>query len=170
MTAEQPVEMRTTWSERPDPVEMRRNYGAVVDRARRGRFRAPERGWPAELVLAHLLATNELFLRVGEGVKRGERPDCGGEEAVADEELARRAAEAGGLEELARRLERSAERLAAHAESLTDAEARTPVRFRVVHEGQVMVDEDRPWGTILDGQVGFHLPLHLKQLEDLAAT
>src|SRR5215472_2441428 len=159
---------QTEWADRPNTAEMREQYTAVVDLARRGGFQAPESGWTAEQVVAHLLATTENFIAVGDGVKRGERPDCGDPEVVADDVLARRAAESGGLAGLAARLADAGERLAAHADSLSDAEAATPVRFTVYHEGRQLVDEPRAWGRILAGQTSFHLPLHRKQLEALA--
>jgi hypothetical protein len=59
-------------------------------------------------VVAHLLATTENFLAVGGGVKRGERPDCGDAEIVADDIPARRAAESGGLAGLSRSWRRRA--------------------------------------------------------------
>src|SRR5215831_11469295 len=114
---------QTEWADRPDPEQMRERYGAVLELARSGGFRAPESGWTAELVLAHLLATTENFLAVGGGVHRGERPDCGDPEVVADDVLTRRAAESGGLAGLSAQLAEAGERLAAHADSLSDAEA-----------------------------------------------
>jgi hypothetical protein len=158
---------QTDWANRPNTADMRDQYRAVADLARRGGFRAPESGWPAELVLAHLVATNENFLAVGAGVQRGERLDCGHPELVEDEALTRRVAEAGGLAGLAGQLEATADRLAAHADSLTDAEAETQVRFTVYHEGRQLMDEPRAWGNILAGQTTFHLPMHLRQLEAL---
>jgi hypothetical protein len=155
------------WSDRPDPAEMHERYAAVVDMARRAAFRTPEIGWPAELVLAHLVATTDNFAAVGAGVRRGETPPCGAPEIVDDEVLARLVAESGGIAGVSDRLEAAAARLVAHAESLSDAEAATQVRFTVYHEGEQIVDEPRPWGRILAGQTTFHLPLHLKQLEAL---
>jgi DinB superfamily len=158
---------QTEWADRPNPAEMRQQYRAIVDLARRGGFQTPESGWQAELVVAHLVATTEKFLEVGAGVRRGERPDCGDPDATADEALVRRAAESGGLAGLSARLEESGERLAALGESLSDAEAATPVRFTVYHEGRQLVDEPRAFGKILAGHASFHLPLHLRQLEAL---
>jgi len=161
--------MAMQWADHPDPAELRGAYGAVVDLARRASFRTPDTGWPAELVLAHLLATTETFLAVGAGVKRGEQPDCGSPDVVDDELLARTAGEVGGLAGLSRRLEESGARLVAYAESLTAEEAATRVRFTVYHEGSQLVDEPRPWGQILAGHGSFHMPLHLRQLEALTA-
>lgn len=161
---------QTEWADRPNTADMREEYGAVVDLARRGGFRAPESGWTAELVVAHLLATTENFLAVGDGVKRGGRPDCGDPEIVADEVLARRAQASGGLAGLAGQLAEAGERLAVHADSLSDAEAATQVRFTVYHDGRQLVDEPRAWGRILAGQTSFHVPLHRKQLEALAGS
>lgn len=156
------------WPDQPDPVEMRERYAAVVDLARRATFRTPESGWGAEQVLAHLAATTDLFNTVGDGVRRGERPDCGDREVVDDEALTRRTADAGGLAGLLTQLEASAARLVAQAESLTADEAATPVRFTVYHDGGMLLDEPRPWGRILGGHTIFHLPLHTRQLEALA--
>lgn len=161
--------MSLEWADRPDTADMREQYAGVVDLARRASFRAPDSGWTADLVLSHLVATTENFLAVGAGVKNGDRPDCGDPEVVADDLLARRAAECGGLVGLSAQLEASAARLVAHAESLTDAEAATPVRFTVYHEGRQLVDEPRAWGQILAGQTSFHLPLHRRQLEALVS-
>lgn len=159
--------MSQDWADRPDTAEMQAQYAGLVDLGLRASFRTPESGWTADLVLAHLLATTENFLAVGAGVKRGDQPDCGDPEVVADDVLARRSAEAGGLAGLAAQLEATASRLVAHAESLTDAEVATPLRFTVYHDGRQIVDEPRAWGKILAGHQSFHLPLHRRQLEAL---
>jgi hypothetical protein len=156
------------WADRPDPAEMRQSYAAVLDLARRGGFQAPESGWTADLVLAHLLATTETFEAVGAGVKLGERPECGNPDVVDERCLARRSAELGGVEGLWEQLEAASARLVAHAESLTDAETRAEVRFIVFHDGRLLADEMRAWGKILAGHASFHLPLHRDQLRALA--
>src|SRR5690348_5547736 len=150
------------WADRPNTTEMRDRFADVAELARRGGFRSPEAGWTAEQVVAHVLATTEKFLSVGAGVKRGERPDTGDPDALEDDVLARRAAESGGLAGLSTQLEDAGARLAAHAESLTDDEAATEVRFVVYHEGRQLMDEPRAWGKILAGHASFHLPLHCK--------
>lgn len=160
--------MAQQWADRPDVDLMRQNFAAVLDLARRGGFQTPESGWTAEMVVAHVLAATETFLAVGEGVKRGEQPECGDPDVTADELLARRAAEVGGLSGLSRRLEAASERLVAQAESLTEGEARTKVRFVVWHEGRQLADEMRAFGSILAGHASFHLPLHIDQLKALA--
>jgi hypothetical protein len=160
--------MQRTFSREAVADELRRNYAAVLDLARAGGFRDPETGWSADLVVAHLAANDELFLAVGEAVRRGERPDYENLPGVTDAVLERRVAEAGGAAGLVRRLEASSAALVAHVASMTDAEAATPVRFHVFHAGRELVDEVRPWGAIVAGQAGFHLPLHLAQLRALA--
>jgi hypothetical protein len=158
------------WSGHPVPAELRERYASAVDLARRGSFRTPGGGWTAELVLAHLAATTDTFVEVGAAVKRGERPEYDDPDLVADAVLAERAAESGGLAGVTEWLEASAARLVAHAESLTEAEAATPVRFTVYHAGRRVPDEPRPWGRILASQASFHLPLHLRQLQALGAA
>lgn len=159
---------RSEWGDRPDVAAMRNGFTDLAALARQGAFRAPESGWTAEQVLAHVLAATELFVEVGEGVRRGAAPECADPHVVADEVLARRARELGGLPGLARELEAAGARLAAQAESLTDAEAATEVRFRVWHDGREIADEMRAFGTILAGHASFHLPLHRNQLAALA--
>ncbi|HXM58227.1 MAG TPA: hypothetical protein VOB72_22700 [Candidatus Dormibacteraeota bacterium] len=161
---------RTPWSYRPEAAELREVYAAVVDLARRATFRQPRSGWPAELVLAHLAMIADHLVTVGDAVRRGERPVAGNPDHVDDETLARRVADAGGLPGLLDQLEAGGERLAAHAESLTEAEAATPVRLTVYHYGRQIVDEPQPWGMILASQARFHLPLHARQLLAMAAT
>jgi hypothetical protein len=155
------------WSDRPDPDEMRASYDTMLALARQGGFREPEQGWKAEQVLAHVLATTELFTVVGEGVRRGEAPECGNPDVVDDELLARRAAELGGVAGLTDRLESAAAGLVTCAGSLTDDQATTKVRFIVHHDGSQIADEPRTFGSILSGHAGFHLPLHIKQLQAL---
>jgi hypothetical protein len=161
---------RMQWSYRPDAAELREVYAAVADLARRATFRHPRSGWTAELVLAHLATIADHLAAVGDAVRRGERPVAGNPDHVDDETLARRVADAGGIPGLLDQLEAGAERLVAHAESLTEAEAATPVRLVVYHHGRQVVDEPQPWGMILSSQARFHLPLHARQLMAMAAS
>jgi hypothetical protein len=156
------------WGDRPNAAQMRQNYDTVIGLARAGGFRSPEAGWRAEQVLGHVLAVTELFSNVGAGVRRGERPDCGHPDVVDDDLLLRRAAELGGIDGLAERLESASAELLSYAESLTDAEAATGVQFIVYHAGNKIADEPRAYGKILAGHSSFHLPLHIDQLRALA--
>src|SRR5215472_12974302 len=61
---------------------------------------------------------DELFLAVGEAIRRGERPDYDNLESVTEETLQRRVAEAGGMAALVDRLQATSARLIEHAESL----------------------------------------------------
>lgn len=154
------------FADRPDPVEMRRRYAEVTDLARRGGFRKPATGWTAEQVLAHLLATTRHFVSIAEAVKRGERPDVG-DATFVDDEVLQRSAEGLGVDGLSAQLDAASVHLVAEAESLTDAEAGTQLRFTVHHDGATLVDAPQPWGQILAGHASFHLPLHVDQLRAL---
>ena len=153
-----------------DTSEMRRNYASVVELARGGGFRAPSEGWSAERVIAHLTANDELFLAVGEAIRRGERPDYDNLASVTEETLQRRVAEAGGMTALVDRLEATSARLIEHAESLSQDEAAAEVRFHVFHDGRTLVDEVRCWGDIVAGQGNVHIPIHIRQLRALIAS
>jgi hypothetical protein len=158
------------WADRPDATQMRQNFDTLLGLARAGGFQAPETGWTAEQVLGHVIAATELFSNVAAGVRRGERPVAGDPEVVDDDLLARQAAELGGLAGLTDRLASASAELIGHAESLTDAEAATEVRFVVYHAGSVIADGPRAFGKILAGHSSFHLPLHIDQLRALVAA
>jgi hypothetical protein len=155
------------WSDRPDADLMQRNYSTVIELARNGGFHAPEKGWTAEQVVAHLLSTTEKFVSVGQAVDRGEQPATGDPDAVDDQVLARRTAEAGGLDGLTARLESASAQLVAYSAAISDGSAKAEVRFVVHHDGAVIADEMRVWGSILAGHASFHLPLHIDQLRAL---
>ena len=75
------------------------------------------------------------------------------------------AAGRGGLIEEARR---SSARVLGVLGRLNAEQRATEVHCRLVHEGEVMVDEPRPWGVIaIEVQAGMHLPAHVEQLRKL---
>jgi hypothetical protein len=156
------------WADRPDADLMQRNYATVIELARRGGFHAPEKGWTAEQVVAHLLSTTEKFVSVGQAVDRGEQPVTGDPDVVDDQALTRRTTAAGGLDGLTARLESASAQLVAYSAAISEGSATTEVQFVVHHDGAIIADEMRAWGKILAGHASFHLPLHIDQLKALA--
>lgn len=141
-------------------------YATFAAALRAGGFSAPADpgSWPAELVAAHVIKNNEYWTETARRVAAGERPTYDNEPAVDAAELAAYVQETGGLDHLAREVERSAADLAAAYEALTPEEGAQPVLVRIHHDGELIVDEPRPIAAMLRGNATFHQQMHLEQL------
>lgn len=141
-------------------------YQTFAAALRAGGFTAPADpdSWSAELIAAHVIMNNEFWTDAARRVADGEQPVYDNEPAVDAAELAQAVVRLGTLEELAGDVERSARELAASYAALSDDEAERPISVRIHHDGDVIVDEPRPIGSMLEGNAGFHQQMHLDQL------
>jgi uncharacterized protein YciI len=127
----------------------------------------PDGEWPAELIGAHVAVNNDLIAEAAEQVAAGEGPvTCDNAAGVDEDELAAFAKAAGGLTGLAGAVERSAARLARARDALGDR-ADTPVHVVIRDGGRVVQDGPWPIGAFAEGNAGFHLDMHAKQLRSL---
>jgi uncharacterized protein YciI len=142
-------------------------YAPFVAALLGGRFAEPEPGeWTAEQIAAHVTLNNDLIAEMAERIAAGETVAYDNEPAVADEDLARYAAEVGGLAGLARAVERSAARLE-QAKAALGERAGTELPVVIRDGGEIVRDGPIPVGAFIDGNAGFHLAAHLDQLKAL---
>ncbi|HXY43720.1 MAG TPA: hypothetical protein VEH29_06005 [Acidimicrobiales bacterium] len=142
-------------------------HAPFVASLRAGSFKAPEEGWPAELIGAHVAVNNQLIAEVAERVGAGDHPSYDNAVAVDEAELQAFADAAGGLGELADAVERSAARLAAAHSALSEEQASTLVQAVIHDGGTVVVDRPMAVGSLCEGNAGFHLENHREQLRAL---
>ena len=145
-------------------------YAPFVASLLAGGFGPPPHGeWSAELVAAHVARNNDLIAAVAERIAAGETAGYDNAAAVDEAELAMYTAQAHGTAGLAREVERTAGRLE-RARNALGERALTPVPVLITDHGQVVRDGLMPIGQLIEGNVTFHLDLHLNQLKALELT
>jgi uncharacterized protein YciI len=145
-------------------------YSPFVASLLAGGFGPPQDGeWPAELVAAHIARNNDMIAEVAEKIAARQEAGYDNAAGVDETELAGYAASAGGLPGLAREVERSAIRLERARDALGDL-ADTPVHVIIRDHGEIVRDGPMTIGAFIEGNVGFHLDLHLAQLKSLVLT
>jgi len=145
-------------------------YFEILHLLNHRRFAAPASGWTIEMTVAHLIANDRLFVATGTALRRGEKPGYDNRPAVDEARLQRLVDEVGELPKLTAAFEQSSRDLLALARTVTAGQGRIGVRFRVFHAGIEIVDEVRPWHDILTSIGSVHLPMHLRQIENLAVA
>ncbi len=131
-----------------------------------GRPVDPE-AWPAELIAAHIILTNDLLTDAARSVVSGEVPVYDNGPAHDGERLREVLVRTGALSELAHEVERSASDLQAAYVQLSAHQRQTLLRTRLSHNGAVVVDESRPIGATIQHSANEHVTVHLSQLLDL---
>ena len=149
------------------PVSISAAYAPFAATLLGARFAGPEPGeWTAEQIAAHVVLNNDLIAETAERVAAGQPAAYDNAPTVADEDLARYAAEVGGPAGLAREVDRSAARLERAKAALGDL-AGTEVPVVIRDGGRIVQDGPVPIGEFVDGNAGFHLAAHLAQLKAL---
>ena len=95
-------------------------YEHFVATLRKGGFRAPIEGWPAELVAAHVARNNEVITEAAERIVAGEQPTYDNRAAVDDTQLRAFSDAVGGIVCLCEAVEASARRQARTWAALDD--------------------------------------------------
>ena len=139
-------------------------YAPFAAALREGGFEAPADGWPAELVAAHVSRNNDLISEVAERVVAGGQPTYDNGAAVDEAELRTFADRAGGLSGLAAFVEASARRLARAWGALDETSGGYMVPAVIVDSGRVVRDAPIALSSLIEGNVSFHLDMHLEQL------
>ncbi len=149
--------------------EIEAAYGPFTTALRGGGFGEPvdPDEWPAELIAAHVIMNNDLFTEAARAVKEGRVPTYDNERTHDGDALREVLVQIGSLPELAHEVERSASDLQAAYDMLDAAQRATMMLTRIYHEGALIVDDERPIGTMIEGNAGFHLEAHHKQLLEL---
>ncbi|MEM9611628.1 MAG: SRPBCC domain-containing protein [Actinomycetota bacterium] len=147
-------------------------YAAFFATAEEGGFGPPTVGaWSAEEVVAHVALNDLAMTAVCQALVHGRPPMFGNEVCQRPEVLARWIKACGDLDGLVARGRRVATVATAAIRRLSAEQLATPVACRLLHEGQVVLEDEMPWSVIaVDTQTGRHLPAHIEQLTDLRAT
>lgn len=122
--------------------------------------------WPAELIAAHVILVNDLLTDAARLVASGGEPVYDDAAAHDGDSLREILVRTGAMPELAHELERSASDLQAAYEQLSDEQRKTQLRTRLSHNGDVVVDEQRPIGDTIRSAPQ-HVDGHLSRLLDL---
>jgi hypothetical protein len=150
--------------------QMQASYAPFIASLRDGKCDAPDEGWSAALIAAHIVANNDAIAEVAERIAAWESPGYDNEAAVDGATLKLLADEVGGLAGLADAVERSATRLAVAQENLTDETSQIEVDVTIHSDGAIVVDRRVPIGELIDGNATFHLESHFESLSALKKT
>ncbi len=142
-------------------------YADFIDELAAGGFRAPaDGGWTAEQITANVVHNHEELIAVTEAVLVGEKVAYDDRERTDLAELDRYVAAYGGLRGLADRLAETIIVLRELAGQLAER-GNTLVPVRIVEDGDVLVDQPLPWGTLLELDEEVYVPRRLEQLRAL---
>jgi uncharacterized protein len=134
-----------------------------------GDFLAPvhDDTWPAEIVLAHVIATERTFTALGAELLLGRDVAYDNQVAISRPYLDAIADARRDLEALRAELRRGGAELVAVADRVGAAVATTSFPCRI-HDGETLVlDGAMSFADLLQGHARDHLPLHLRQLDTL---
>jgi hypothetical protein len=153
-----------------DTTALEAAYRRLLDVARAGGFRPPADAgaWPAELQLAHVVATDRLLaattaeLIAGGSQLRYDNLAATTADYLAD--IGRAAGDWAGLVAAARQ---GGLELVLLARRLSEAQAATPVPVRIRDGEAVRVDAALPWAGVLHTHAEVHLAEHTAALAAL---
>jgi hypothetical protein len=132
-----------------------------------GGFDEPDDGaWGAELIAAHVARNNDMVAAAAESVLRGEEVTYDNALAIDEVELRRYIEEAGGVDELAREVGRSAARLDRVYEELGERRD-TVIAVRIQDGGAVVYEGPMPVGDFIELNASGHLSAHTEQINSL---
>ena len=152
-----------------DLGSLRAAYDAFFAEAERGGFGPPPPGeWDAAQVVAHVALNDVAMAGVGRDLVSGRVPTfdnvlCQDRDVLAA--LVERCGDEAGLVSFARDQARTAVRVVSR---LDDVQRETRVPCRLLHDGDVVVDQPLPWWEVaVVMQAGRHLVAHTGQLDEL---
>lgn len=152
-----------------DTTALESAYRKLLDVARGGAFRPPadQGAWPAEYVLAHVVANDRLLAAATAEILAGERPSYDNRASAHDAYLADIGRAAGDLDGLVDMVRRCGLELVLLARRLDPDQAATPVQTRIRDGDEIRVDGPVPWSGVLNTHAEVHLPSHTGDLEAL---
>jgi hypothetical protein len=129
-------------------------YQAVIALGEQCEFAAPDDGWTASMVFAHLTVNDHLLMS---GIRDGRYDNS---QAVDETRLRSEPSPLTSLRQ-------SSRALVALAGGLSDAEAAAEIAVLISDGGVVRVDQPMSVGRLLQIYTDVHLPSHREQLESL---
>lgn len=146
-------------------------YRRFIAVAREGGFRPPadRSAWPAEHLVAHVLANDRLLSAATAEILAGGAPSYDNTPATLEPYLAEIGRAAGDWDGLVATARQCGLELVMLARRLDGAAVDRPVQVRILDGGTVRVEGMVPWSGVLATQAEVHLPAHTEELEQLRA-
>lgn len=158
----------------PDLDELTAAYESFFALAESGDFGpAPAGEWDADTTIAHVALNDLAMNQVCQALVHGKTAGLRFENQICHDAAALRGwiESAGNRTELVARGRATALQVRAGLRRLSDEQRAALVHCRLTHDGNVMVDEPRPWGAIaIVVQAQVHLPAHVEQVANLRQT
>jgi hypothetical protein len=152
-----------------DLHELTRANERIVDIALGRRFRpACATEWPADVLLAHVIANHRLNAVTTVELLAGRTPRYDNRQTQFASYLRAIVEAAATWPNLTDLVRTSAAELTHLAAELTDAQLETVLDVYVEDDEVVLVDRRLPWRAVLEAQMKVHLPGHTEQLLALA--
>lgn len=163
------VELR---DDAPDLAALLAAYDEFFAEAELGGFGAPPDGeFDAEQVLAHVALNDAAMIAVCHALVHGREPRFENERCHDRDALTRWIGQGGGPLTLVERGRARSVQVAGALARLSSEQRSTLVHCRLLHDGDVMVDQPMPWEVVAIGiQADRHLPAHVDQLRNLRTT
>lgn len=128
---------------------------------------AADGGWNADQILAHLLSVDAGIAAAALGVVAGSRPTFDNRIALDTWNLDRIIAEHSARADLIDHVRNQAAVLCDIADQLNEKAASVPVPSLILSNGELVLDQPIPLGSLIDGLAENHVPVHTRQLLDL---
>jgi hypothetical protein len=164
-------------AEIPPLTELAEVYERFFAEAERGGFGPPPDGdgpvdaWNAEQVVAHVALNDLAMITVAHAIVHRGEPAFENQTAQDPVNLARVIDRCGDMAGLIAFGRWCAANAVAAVGRLNTEQQMAPVECRLTHDGNIMLDEPRPWAPLAVAvQAGMHLPAHIAQLQDLRPT
>ncbi|CCH73270.1 SRPBCC domain-containing protein [Nostocoides australiense] len=154
----------------PDLGGLAAAYDAFFAEAERGGFGPPpaDSEWDADQTLAHVALSDLTTIAVSQAIIHQEPARFANVDCQTPDHLAAWIVRCGNTTGLIAEGRAVAQQVMAVLARLSPQQLAQAVPCYLLHDGQVLVDEPRPWGTIaIHGQAGMHLPAHTGQLSNL---
>ena len=153
-----------------DVSALRTAHDDFLEVAAVGGFGAPPAGeWDAERLLAHVAAADATIASVALAVAGGQRASYDNRPSLDEWNLRRIVAECGDLAGLTEFIRVQGELFCAIAAALPQSARSVRIPVLIISADELIVDEPRSLGDLIEGVGRFHLPIHAQQLSGLRA-
>jgi len=147
-----------------DGVGMAHAFRPIADSLREDGFAAPDAGWTAEQVGAHVALNNEFWTEVALAAARGGELRYDNGPAVDPGVLDAYVSRFGSSDALADRVLASADELEAAFVALTPHQREQSVQVTIRDGGEVVVEGPHRLATFVEINATRHVAMHLDQL------
>jgi len=133
-----------------------------------GGFGPPPAGqWDAERLLAHVAAADATIASVALAVVGGQRPSYDNRASLDEWNLRRIVAECGDVAGLTEFVRDQGQLFCAVADAMPESARSVLIPVLIISANELIVDQPRELGDLVESIGRFHLPLHARQLAGL---